>query len=247
MNVYKVVLTGALLLSGSLSFAEWKGTGELGALSARGNTNTDNANAKLDISNELPDWKHAFYIAGLYGANNDINSANRWETRWQSNYNLTQRLYWFGGLRYERDHFGAFKYQESVATGLGYHIIDNDRTKLSAQLGVGAKRSREQTVVENEADEVINRIYGDPALRGVVTAGAGFEHALTATTKIIDKLVVEATSDNTLLQNDLALQVAISEKFSLSVGYGVRQNTSPPIGTDRLDTQTTLNVVYKID
>lgn len=226
--------------------AEWKGGIEAGVVSARGNTHTDTANGKVDIANELEYWKHALYIAGLYGATDEITSANRWETRWQSDYKITDRWFWFGGVRYERDHFGAFSYQESAATGSGYKFIENDRTKLNGQLGVGVKRSEEQTLVTDESDRVIDRIEGETATRGLLTLGGNLEHALTPTTKIIDKLLVEVASDNTLMQNDLALQVAINETFSLSVGYGIRQNTSPPPGAERTDTITTLNLVYKL-
>jgi putative salt-induced outer membrane protein len=243
--IFAPTIVGTLISSSA--HAQWRGAGEIGAVSARGNSHSDNANAKLDISDQIEDWKHAFYLAGLYGSNDSVTSANRWEARWQADYSITQRLFWFGGLRYERDRFGAFSYQESAATGAGYKFFDDDITKFSTQLGVGAKRSREQTIVKDDIGNVTDRIYGDTALRGLITAGANFEHKLTDTTKIVDKLSVEAASDNTFIQNDLALQVAINAKFSLSVGYGVRENTSPPPDSERIDTITTLNLVYKIE
>lgn len=235
-----------LALTATPANAEWQGSGEAGFVSARGNTNTDTANGKVDIANELEQWKHALYLAGLYGSTDSISSANRWETRWQSDYKITEPLFWFGGLRYERDHFGAFSYQESATTGAGYKFIDNDITKLSAQLGFGIKKSEEQTLITDEAERVIERVEGETATRGLATFGVNLDHALTPTTKIINKLLVEAASDNTLVQNDLALQVAINDSFSLSVGYGVRQNTSPPPGAERTDTMTTVNLVYKL-
>lgn len=235
-----------LALATTTAHAQWKGTGEAGLVSARGNTYTDTANGKLDIANELEQWKHALYLAGLYGSTDAISSANRWESRWQSDYKITEPLYWFGGLRYERDHFGAFSYQESATTGAGYKFIDNDTTKFNAQLGFGIKKSQEQTLITDDADRVIERVEGDTATRALTTLGANLEHALTPTTKIVDRLLIEAASDNTLLQNDLALQVAINDSFSLSVGYGVRQNTSPPPGAERTDTVTTLNLVYNL-
>lgn len=235
-----------LALAATTANAQWKGNVEAGLVSARGNTQTDTANGKVDIANQLEQWKHALYLAGMYGSTDAISSANRWESRWQSDYKITDPLYWFGGLRYERDHFGAFSYQESATTGAGYKFIDNDVTKLSAQIGFGIKKSQEQTLITDDADRVIERIEGETATRGLTTVGVNLDHALTPTTKIVDKLLVEAASDNTLLQNDLALQVAINDSFSLSVGYGIRQNTSPPPGAERTDTVTTLNLVYNL-
>ena len=46
--------------------------------------------------------------------------------------------------------------------------------------------------------------------------------------------------------NELALQVKMSDKFALSVGFGVRHNTDPPAGLEKTDTLTTVNLVYAL-
>lgn len=229
------------------ALADWKGSGQAGIVSAHGNTNSQSANAKIDAVDDLEFWKHMFAFNFLYGENNQVTSANRWDTAWQSNYKLTQKLYWFGGLRYEDDKYGAFSYQATATTGLGYQFYDTDVTKFSAQLGVGVKRSRPQTLVKDDSGDVIDRVNGDASNRGVVSGAINFEHALTANTKILDKFLVEAASDNTFMQNNLALQVSMSDRLALSVGYELRENTSPPPEQHRLDSLTTLNLVYKID
>lgn len=228
------------------AFAEWKGAGQVGAVHARGNANTSSVNAKIEAVDELEYWKHSFGFNALYSENDEITSGKRWDTMWQSDYELTERVFWFGGLRYEHDDYGAFSYQATVTTGAGYKFYDTDTTKLSAQAGVGFKRSRPQTLVEDpDSGEVIDRIDGRPTSRGVVTGGIHFEHALTPNTKILDKFLVEAASDNTFAQNNLALQVSMSDRLALSVGYELRLNTSPPRDQQRLDSLTTLNLVYK--
>src|SRR5690606_39128720 len=245
MLKYTVALVALAVAAPAL--AQIKGAGEVGAVSARGNTDTDNLNAKLDLSYVRDEWKNAFNAAALYGSNDDITSANRWETRWQSDYNYTPRNFWFGGLRDGRDHFGAFSYQQSAAAGIGYKFIDTEPTKLSAQIGGGVKKSREQTLVEDDSGAVIDRIDGATNTSALITAGANFEHELTATTKIVDKLNIETDRENTFIQNDIALQVAINAKFSLALGYGIRKSTSPAPDSDSMDTITTLNLVYKIE
>lgn len=244
--VVPVLATTLLATAGAR--AEWTGSGELGYVSARGNTDSDSANAKLDVASEIERWKHSLLFNELYGSNNSVTSNNRWELRWQTDYKITEPLYWFGGLRYERDHFGAYSYQESATTGIGYKLIDTDTTKFSIQGGVGVKKARPQTLVEDEdSDRVLYRIDGPVETRGDVVAGAKFEHALTGNTKILDTFLAEATSANTFMQNDLALQVSMSDRLALSVAYGIRQNTSPPPDSERRDTITTLSVVYKLN
>ena len=60
----------------------------------------------------------------------------------------------------------------------------------------------------------------------------GLDHQLTETTKIVERFLVEAGSDNTYLQNDLGLEVSINGALALRVGYQVRYNTDVLPGTE---------------
>jgi putative salt-induced outer membrane protein len=73
-----------------------------------------------------------------------------------------------------------------------------------------------------------------------------FQRELTATTKIMDKFLVESGANNTFLQNEISVQVRIMESLALAVGYATRYNTEPPEGFEKLDTLTTLNLVYEL-
>ena len=55
-----------------------------------------------------------------------------------------------------------------------------------------------------------------------------YEHNFTESTKITNKLLAESGSDNTAVQNDIALQVSMTDTLALAVGFGVRYNTDPP-------------------
>ena len=226
------IVLAALALGASLpAAAQWKGKGEVGIVVSRGNSDTDTANVKVDTSREIDRWKHSFGVAALRAAIDGDETAERYGASWQSDYKLTDRSYWFGGLRYERDEFSGFDYQASATTGYGYKFIDTDRTKFSGQAGAGYRRSQLTPTGETEGDAIFR---GDLKL----------EHALTETTKILDTFVVEAGSDNTFVSNVLALQVKMSDRFALSVGLDVRHNTDPPAGLEKTDTLTTVNLVY---
>lgn len=238
----------ALWVLSNQALADWAGAGQLGIVQAHGNSNSTSANAKIEAANELEMWKHAFGFNALYSESDQITSGKRWEAAWQSDYKLTQRSFWFGGLRYENDKYGSYSYQATATTGLGYKFYDTDATKLSVQVGGGYKRSKPQTLVKDPiSGEVTDRIDGDISGRGVVTGGVNFEHELTPNTKVLNKFLVEAASDNTFLQNNLALQVSMNKSLALSIGYELRENTSPPPEQHRLDSLTTLNLVYKYE
>ena len=240
-------LVGAAVLLSPAAQADWTGKGEAGLLVSRGNADSTSANAKLDLAKESGDWKNAAFVGILYGKNASFTTAQRIEAKWQTNYKINDRSFWFGALHGEQDKFSGFSYQASVTGGYGYKFIDNEATKLTGTVGVGYRRLRPELLNKSDAGEVISRTKLDASGDAVGTVGLDFSHALTKTTKIVDKLAVESGSKNTSVQNDLALQVSMTDALALSVGYGVHYNSDPPVGSKRSDQLTTINLVYNIE
>lgn len=224
----------------------WTGKGQIGYVATHGNTEAKSANAALDLSLLEGDWKHALHLDGLYAQSADITSAQRWNAGWQSNYNFTSNLYTFGTLRYDRDLFSGFQYQASVAAGIGYKIFDTPGTKLSVQLGAGYRKERLESLIKDASGAVVQRVLGDSTSDGIASAGLDYSQALTSTTTLSDKLLVEAGSSNTLVTNALALTVKMSTKLALSVGYSLQNNSDPPPGLKKLDTIETVNLVFAL-
>jgi putative salt-induced outer membrane protein len=225
-----------------LAAADWTGKGELGAAFASGNTDNENVNAKLELANELEKWKHSFGLSGQYASDSSSTTGQRWELYGQSDYKINARDFWFGAARYEDDRFSGFDYQATISTGLGRKFIDTERTKLVGSAGVGFKYFETRDVLD-DAGQIIAR--GDTGSGLIFRGTVDFEHGLTDNTRVIDKFLVESGADNTFLQNDLALQVKMTEVLALSVGYSVRHNTDPPTGYEKTDTLTTVNLVYE--
>ena len=211
--------------------AGWRGKGEAGLVFARGNSVADTVNFKLGMSEVVDQWKHSLEMSALRASTGGVESANRYMAGWQSDYKVSARSFWFGGLRYEHDKYSGLDYQASASTGLGYKFYDTDRIKLSAQAGAGYRRLK-------------NSVTGEASGDVVFVAGMDYENKLTATTKVVDKFHTEAGSSNTLLTNFLGLEVKMSDALALSVGLDVRDNTKPPAGKKQVDTVSTVNVVY---
>jgi putative salt-induced outer membrane protein len=222
----------------------WSGKGELGYVMSRGNANTDSANAKLDLADVVGDWKHSLHLEGLYGRSDEITSAERWAALIQSDYQFTARAFTFGALHFLQDEFSGFQYQASVTTGLGYRFIATDSNKLAAQAGVGYRRLRPEVLVLNATGAVTARIAGDSSGNAIATAGFDYAHIFNASTKITDKFLLESGAGNTALENDLALVVNMSKRLALSAGFTFQNNTGPPAGLKKINTLTTLNLVY---
>ena len=213
--------------------ADWKGKGEAGVVLARGNSDADTLNLKLDMATELEQWKHSFGVAALRSSTDGDLTAERYAAFGQSDYKISDRSFWFGGLRYEQDEFSGFDYQASATTGYGYKFIDSDAVKLAGQIGAGYRRSRNALTGATDGD-------------AIGTGQLSYEHKLTDTTLLVDKLVVESGSNNTFASNDLALQVKMTDRLALSFGIGVRYNSDPPAGLKSTDTLTTVNLVVAL-
>jgi putative salt-induced outer membrane protein len=233
----------SLVLQAKQAAADWSGKGEVGIAVASGNTETEAANAKIEVVNQLERWKHLLGLTGNYASDEVGTTGQRWEARGQSDFSFGPRAFWFGSGRYENDRFSGFEHQATIGTGLGYKFIDTEATKLAGQIGAGYKFFETR---DSLADDGITIIPGDNDSELIFTGGIDFEHRLTETTQILNKFLVESGGDNTFLQNELALQVRMTEVLALAVGYAVRHNTDPPEGFEETDTLMTVNLVYEI-
>jgi len=220
------------------------GKGQFGFLSAHGNTDAESLNGKIDLLRYDGAWKNEFSLEGLYGENSGITSAERWEAREQSSYTISGDLYGFGSLRYEHDLFDGFEYQASIAGGLGYKIIDSNSMKLSAQAGVGYRSLQPETIIKDPTGVVISRTPLGVENDAILTAGVDFSYAFNKSTTLTDKFLMEAGSSNIMLHDEIALNVKMSTKLTLSVGYGITDNTKPPAPLKQLDTVATVNLVF---
>lgn len=217
---------------------------QVGYVSSHGNTDAQTANAKFDAILNSDAWKHELQLAGLYGKSNDIVSAESLDAQWQSNYNLTNRLFAFGALHYDDDKFSGFQYQETASAGIGYSIIKLADATLDAQVGVGYRRLRPEELTKDAAGEVISRMPEAAESGAVATANIKGMYAFNSSTKLTDVVALESGSDNTLLQNDLGLQVNMSKALAITVGYEVKHNSSPPAGLVKTDSLVTFNLTY---
>jgi putative salt-induced outer membrane protein len=241
-----------LAMSGTsgTALADWTGKGELGGSFASGNSENEALNATLEVKGTYGAWAHKFGFAGNYGSDGNDTTAQRWELRGQSDYSFTERAYAFGAGRYEDDRFSAYEYQASLAGGLGYKIIDEERTKFWVQGGPGYRFAERRgdcldDPLPDNLDDCDDRGPSESENSLIFRGDLGFDHQLTETTKVVERFLIETGSDNTYLQNDLGLEVTISGALALRLGYQVRYNSEVQPGTEKTDTLATIGLIYE--
>jgi len=235
----------------------WHGSGEFGFAMTRGNSHTENLNAKLSLKQETARWKNSFYLTGLR-SKGDVTvvdadtgesitqfstTANRFELGASVGYKFDPRSYVVTALRYDHDDFGSNRWQGILSVGYGYILLKNKRTELSFEIGPGYKRYQPAYITEVVNGQEVT--YKPPVEHEVVGRGLiSWKWQFTANTKLEDTLLVEAGSKNKYYQNDLGLSVSMTKKLALKLGYQVRYNSNAPIGTKSTDQLYTTNLVY---
>jgi putative salt-induced outer membrane protein len=233
----------ALAVSGEAR-ADWTGKGEAGLVLANGNTDSKTGNVKFDLADAVENWKHAFGGSAIYASADGESTGQRWELHEQSDYNFSAKSFWFGAARYEDDRFSGFDYQAILSTGVGRNFIEDDRTKFVGTAGVGYKILETRDSFDDTGTILLER--GERSTQAVFRGTLDLSHSLTDTTKLLDKFLVETGANNTFVQNDIGIQVQMTDVIALAAAYSVRYNTDPPLGFGKTDTLTTLNLVYEI-
>lgn len=240
----KGLFAAALLAAAVPAQADWSGKGETGLVIASGNTNTETANAKVQVINETPDWKFAVGGAVLYASDDEGKTANRWDVFSQLDWNFTKRNFLFGAGRYEEDEFSGFVYQATASYGVGRRFWETPTSKATGTVGAGYKFFETRDSFDATTGALIAEGSSDREV--IARATLDLEHQFTPTTSLLNRLIVESGSDNTFVSNDLSLQVKMTDVLALAVGLSVRHNTQPPPDFQETDTLTTINLVYEV-
>lgn len=239
----RCLFAAAVLAAAVPAHADWSGKGETGLVVASGNTDTETANAKVQVINETADWKLALGGAALYASDEEGKTANRWDAFTQLDWSFTKRNFLFGAGRYEEDEFSGFIYQATASYGVGRRFYDTPTTKATGTVGAGYKFFETRDSLD-DTGALIEEGSSDREV--IFRATLDFDHQFTPTTSFINKLIVESGADNTFVSNDTSLQVRMTDVLALAVGLSVRHNTQPPPDFQETDTLTTINLVYEI-
>lgn len=214
--------------------ADWTGSGELGLVFARGNSDTETINAKLGLTYTRERWSNESEFSYLRSENDGSLDASRFLASNITRYEMNERSYLTGSARYDKDKFSSFDYQASAAVGYGYRILTGETHVLSVEAGPGVRFSEERDSGDSQTDFI-----GRGALDYLWT--------ISETAKLENHFLVETGASNTFMENDLSLTVAINGGLSLKTGVAVRHNTDVAPGRDNTDVLSTVNLVYSFD
>ncbi len=209
----------------------WSGSVAAGYAAVRGNSETTTANFKGEVLYDHERWHHSALATALGVSQDGETSSEAYKAQVKTKYDLSQAVYTFGSLEWNKDRFSSYDHQIFEVGGIGWRIFHTQSQELSLEAGVGATQSQLQDGTDN--NEVVGRL------------GADYQWHISENALFSEKLASTTGSDNTYIESLTELKAGVIGNLALVLGYLVKHNTDVLPGSDKTDTQTSISLEYK--
>lgn len=214
--------------------------GELGIILTTGNTESVSFKGRLTGNHELKSWSNEYLIEGLYQQDEVELENGESETRTQEqaylisaqgNYKLENpenRLFVFGS--YEDNRFSGFDFQSTIAAGWNSVWFDSPTQKLTYSIGPGYSFA--------------DRTNGEDASSFIVRGAMDYNWVISETATFKQRLSTEVGSENTKSRSESSVSAKIADALSMKVSLVLDHNSDVDAGIEKLDTTTSITLVY---
>lgn len=208
------------------------GSASAGYLSQTGNTTSSSLTAQTNMT-----WYQVRTAYSLWGnaantSSNNERSSETYQVGGRSRFNMTDYDYLFGQANWLSDRFNGYDGRTTVTAGYGRQILNGPVHSLRMELGPGVRYDD----YHQGGDDTTALAYG----------ALSYQWQLTDSTRFVQGVSVLG-SDQTTVNSETGLQVAINEHFALKLAYNVTWNQDPPSSApDKTDTKTSVMLSYKI-
>lgn len=211
------------------------GSGEVGLSNSTGNT----PSSSIFSSIRLKYQQKMYQIKSLLEANNKSENGVRTKERYvadlQGNlfFSEYQKAYGFGQTRWESDRFSDIDLNSYYIAGLGYQFIDNDKAKLSGEIGLGYQ-NQNYTVKSGIKDfeQAIGKFSGK------------FGYSINQNVRFFQGVTEYYGEKQSNLETNTGLKVKLADHLNMKVSYKYRYNSAPAAGKLKEDTETLLTMIY---
>lgn len=214
----------------------WSGEAELGAAHNTGNTKNDSVRTGGKLVWAPGNWENE--LSASYNLNNDSGTTTerRFVTSARPLYNVTDRVFGWGFVRFVDDKNDGFQWTLTEAAGPGYRLLNSENLILNVAVGPGLQQTREK---QDDGGNLNNEVVG--------VGLAGFEWTIIQNTTFSNNLRITSGAERTRIDNLTALTLKIFGDLAARLSYEVRHDTSP--GEDKKETDTTglASIVYSFE
>ncbi len=214
----------------------WNGRVELGASGASGNAERFSIVGSADLERKTEFDRLTLFAEGQFSEENGESTQNQVRVGGRLERNLNERLLAFGTIELERDPFENLDLRAILTTGLGYKIINTEKTQWTARTGLGYQQENFQNGVSTN--------------QGLIGIGYDFVTELGETARFHHQInYLPQFNDPTqdFRVDSLArLELPIVEDKSWSVNLRLRNqyDSRPQPGVEELDTTYSVSLGY---
>ncbi|WKB51905.1 DUF481 domain-containing protein [Eleftheria terrae] len=223
---------------------QWRHLFGASASYATGNTKASSFNLAADSVRATDHDKLTLVGRALYGRNQGRTSANRAALGSDYNRDLSDRWFGFGRGEYQRDRPANLAHRWMASSGVGYHLVRNERGFWDISGGLGYTQDRFVDPVE--LDGRVRSRYG--RFEAVLTEESNFRLSQTTSFKQRLSLLPQLNQPGVWrAEFDSGLAVAMTQRLSLTAGLTYRYNTDPGEGVKRGDALFLTGVSLRMD
>ncbi len=213
----------------------------LGASRATGNTESETVNLNIDAVRATASRKITFYGRGIYGRNDGVVAASRYNigNNWQ--WELGGATYAFGNGEWLRDRFANLAYRTTVSSGIGRHLRRGAQDDWDVFGGLAYSHDE---FANRPPDAGLAEDYG----RFELVIGTESHHRPSDTTTLHQKLIVyPSLNGNGRIRVEIEAGVAVSilRRLALTATLSARHNTNPGPGTRHTDTLVVTGISFR--
>lgn len=208
-------------------------TGEVGGGVGIEDGNTESRSFTGDVRAKYDGqvWGNLTELRARYREENDVRTRENYRALNRLDRNLTDRLFTFLNLSFEKDSFAGYDQRTAETVGLGYKIIDRDVMKLEALGSVGMR----QTDYTDGNDE--NEWIFEPSAR--------FSWNITPSLSFAQNVGFTIGEESTVSRARTELTNQLFGGLHARLQLDLEHNSRVPAGTDKMDTEFTVNLLYK--
>lgn len=217
---------------------KWTGVVSAGANFVRGNTKSDSVAVGAEAARRS-EIDRITFGAGYYTSkqrDNDTRdsstTADNWFLKGQYDYFITEKLYGYGNLKYEKDRIANLDMRWTPGIGLGYQWIEQPDLNFDTEAGVAYVYEKYTDPSETRTYEAGRLAYHlDKAFNDHVKAFHNLEYIPS-----FERI------DTFLVNTDVGLRAAMTARLSLEAKAQMAYNSQPSEGRDKKDLRYILGV-----
>ncbi|MHA6334075.1 DUF481 domain-containing protein [Qipengyuania sp. CAU 1752] len=211
-------------------FDHWSGEGQIGAFRSTGNNSSTGITAGLKLVRKGINWRHKLRALADYQRTSGVTTREQFLASYEPNVDLSQDLYAYALMQYERDVFQGYSARYAASSGLGYRVLDTASMQLEFKGGPAWRRT--ERVDGTTSSRLSALVAGD--LDWKIAESIALTHDASA--------FIEA--DNTTIAATTGLDLAINSSLNARLSYSIEYDSAPPPGAVGTDTTSRFTLVY---